>query len=256
MKRSATALLATLGVATVVAAAAPAQATPPSPPTSRPMVRVPGAAVRGNTVYSGNWAGYAATGQTFTAVSSTWVVPRTTCRDASYDVFWVGLDGYASGTVEQDGTLAGCSGAGANPVYRSWWEMYPTNNVTSDFAVTPGDRVTSTVTYSGGTFVLEVVDATNGHSFTKNERCASNLTCKRSSAEWITEAPASSTARLDLAPFSTITFGSSTATAASRKPISGWTHVKITMKQNAVDATASALSGGGSVFKAVWHNER
>lgn len=56
--------------------------------------------------YSTNWAGYVDVGHAYSAVSGMWTVPRVTCRDESYAGFWVGLDGWSNGTVEQDGTAA------------------------------------------------------------------------------------------------------------------------------------------------------
>lgn len=42
----------------------------------------------------------------------------------------MGLDGFNDATVEQDGTFAYCSGPqSTKPVYKAWYEMYPSNSV-------------------------------------------------------------------------------------------------------------------------------
>lgn len=66
------------------------------------------------SVSSSIWAGYAVTGAagSFTSVSASWTQPTASCAAGSqYTAFWVGLDGYASKTVEQIGTEADCTGA-------------------------------------------------------------------------------------------------------------------------------------------------
>src|SRR6266536_846942 len=77
-------------------------------------------------VSSSNWAGYVASGGngTFTSASASWTQPAGTCTGGSrYAAFWVGLDGYTSGTVEQIGTEADCDGR--TPRYYAWYEIYP-----------------------------------------------------------------------------------------------------------------------------------
>ena len=60
---------------------------------------------------SGNWAGYSATGATFTSVSASWVQPSVSCTSSTaYSSFWIGLDGDGSNSVEQTGSEADCSG--------------------------------------------------------------------------------------------------------------------------------------------------
>src|SRR5579871_6444221 len=66
------------------------------------------------TVTSGNWSGYAITGSAFTNATASWIVPAVSCSSGTqYAVFWVGIDGYSSNTVEQTGTEAVCSGGKA-----------------------------------------------------------------------------------------------------------------------------------------------
>ena len=95
-------------------------------------VRVNRPGVSGLTqVSSTNWAGYAddnTAGNTYTSLSGNWTEPTGTCTSAtSLAVFWVGIDGFTSGSVEQDGTLIECSGG--RVFYFTWWEMFPTNSI-------------------------------------------------------------------------------------------------------------------------------
>ena len=69
---------------------------------------------------SGNWAGYAVTGEKFTWVSASWIQPAATCSSkTTYSSFWVGLDGDGSNSVEQTGSEVDCSGGRAS--YYGWY---------------------------------------------------------------------------------------------------------------------------------------
>lgn len=214
-------------------------------------------AVKGTPVKvkSNNWSGYANTGATFTKVSSTWTEPSVKCPSAqSLAAFWVGIDGYSSDSVEQDGTLAYCAGSGAAPVYYSWWEMYPSNDIqTVGSSVKPGDKITASVVRSGTKYTLKVTDATHtGNSFTKTESCGN---CKNSSAEWIAEAPTSNGSIVPLPNFGTWTNNNSSVSTASKTgSINAFPAKEITMVDSSgkVKAQPSALSNGGKTFKSVW----
>lgn len=161
-----------------------------------PIVRVPGHSVRTasglNNLSSTNWAGYAddnSTGHTYTMVSGTWNQPTVTCPsdENRLVVWWVGLDGFNTGTVEQDGTGAFCSNGTA--LYFTWWEMYPTNSITiASNALAPADHIVSTVNFTSGQYVLTVKDSTHtAASFTTKQTCTAG--CSNASAEWIAETP-------------------------------------------------------------------
>src|SRR5450755_4908524 len=100
---------------------------------------------------STNWSGYAATGANgaFKSVSASWTEPTGKCtsrRSAQYSSFWVGLDGFNSGSVEQTGTDVDCSGR--TPVYYGWYEMYPAFPVNYTNTVRPGDHFSASVTFT------------------------------------------------------------------------------------------------------------
>ena len=100
--------------------------------------------------YSTNWSGYAVTASTsaVTKVQASWIVPTVKGTSTAYSSFWVGIDGFNSGTVEQIGTDSDISGGKA--VYYAWFEFYPSPMYQiSSLAVLPGDVMSASVTYSG-----------------------------------------------------------------------------------------------------------
>ncbi len=166
---------------------------------------------------SSNWSGYAvydAPG-TFNNVSASWVQPAVTCTAIdAYSSYWVGLDGYSSGTVEQLGTEADCINGQAR--YYAWYEMYPHYAYYAGVSVKPGDSLNATVTYQspsrnnffrGNYFTLKIANLTTNRSFSTTQRLSGT---QRSSAEVIVEAPWSGTT-LPLANYGTANFTASTA---------------------------------------------
>ena len=196
---------------------------------------------------STNWAGYAATGRRFTRVSATWKQPTASCTSAtSYSSFWVGLDGDTSGTVEQTGTDADCSGG--TPVYYAWYEMYPKFPKNLSLAIHPGDTIHASVTTDGsGNFTLTIANRTTGASFTTKQKLRS---ARLSSAEVIAEAPSSSGGVLPLTNFGTVGFSAATANGQA---IGSFNPDPITMvtSTGTVKASPSSLSGG-TAFTVTW----
>jgi hypothetical protein len=197
---------------------------------------------------SSNWAGYAVAGSRYTSVSASWTQPAVACTSQTrYSSFWVGLDGYNSGSVEQTGTEADCYGGAAD--YSSWYEMYPNYPVYYSNEVVPGDHFTASVTTNGsGSFTLKLSDTTRGWSHTTT---ATYTAAKLSSAEVIAEAPSSSSGVLPLANFGTVNFSNSTANGTLFGSLSG--RDAITMASGStIKATPSAISGGN--FSVTWHH--
>jgi len=215
-------------------------------------------------VESENWSGYAVTGTAFTKATGSWKEPKINCKKSpnGYAAFWVGIDGYSSTTVEQTGTLAVCTGT--TVAYYAWWEFYPTNDiqVISTITVSPGDIISTEVVYNGTQFQLKITDETTKKSFSKKGSVSG---AQRNSAEWIAEAPSSSSGILPLADFGTASFGddyteiSATNDATDSSvtgPISdfGADVEAITMvsSSSVVEAVPSALTTDGSSFQVVW----
>src|ERR1700729_2923660 len=159
------------------------------------------------TVTSTNWSGYAVTGSSFTSATGSWIVPTATCPSGDqYAAFWVGIDGYSSNSVEQTGTDSDCDGSN-RPSYYAWYEFYPNPSFTiRSLTIKPGDRISAKVVYNGSEFTATITDETTGKSFSTSSTVRG---AKRSSAEWIAEAP-SSRSVLPLADFGTVLFGEDT----------------------------------------------
>src|SRR5262245_40432847 len=145
---------------------------------------------RHGTAFSTNWAGYAASGTTFADVKGRWVVPEVICSKGQPQLssFWLGIDGFTSGTVEQIGTDADC--VRGKPLYFAWFEMFPAKLVVIPLDVAPGEAVAAEVSASGNTFKLDItVGMQPTFSVTQSSTAA-----ERSSAEWIAEGPSPSLA--------------------------------------------------------------
>lgn len=211
--------------------------------------------VKGLTdVQSTNWAGYADTGSSFSRVTASWTEPSATCSRSTEQLaaFWVGIDGYSSSSVEQDGTLIECYRG--NAYQYTWWEMYPTNDIqVVGQTLAAGDAITSTVTRSGTSYTLTVTDSTHSaNSFTETESCSS---CANTSAEWIAEAPSSSSSIYPLADFGSWTASGASVTAGGTSgTISSFTDDQITMidSANRVKAQPGSLNSSGSGFSVTW----
>jgi len=219
------------------------------------LVSPPVRGVNGLTnVQSSNWSGYADTGSSFSKVTATWTEPTPSCssRTTSLAAFWVGIDGYSSSSVEQDGTLIECY---RRTTYQyTWWEMYPTNAIqVVGSTLAAGDSITASVVRSGTSYTLAVTDSQHpADSFSKTETCSS---CANTSAEWIAEAPSSSSGVEPLAQFSTWTESGATVTQGTTSGvISSFTDDEITMvdSSGATKALPSALNSGGNGFTVTW----
>jgi hypothetical protein len=224
--------------------------------------------VVGKNLKSVNWSGYADTpptsgGSTYTAASGSWKEPSVKCPASGIALaaFWAGIDGFSSTTVEQDGTIIECVD-GESAAF-DWWEMYPTNAVQVVNAVSPGDAITSSVSFSGGTYTLSVTDTTDpASSFTTTQACGASPACVNSSAEWIAEAPCcknkAGTLVYNLANFGTwkLTKASETYNGTAGNISSGPVVNKITMvsQKNAskIKAKPGALTSAGTAFNDVW----
>jgi|SRR5215475_2043621 len=168
-----------------------------------------------------NWAGYAASRgtTTFRFVSAQFTVPTLDCTQVTapsgaFSGHWVGLDGLRSGTVEQTGVVAQCNGTTA--VYRAFWEMFPNLPGFPNITIAPGDAINMNVFYNRFTrkFTLTFSDTTTGQSFTRTRACPAGVTCRRNSAEAISEAP-SDAATGDILPLANFNRASFTNVAVT-----------------------------------------
>jgi Peptidase A4 family len=209
-----------------------------------------------------NWSGYAdvaSTDGTFTKVSGKWTTPAVTCTDEdTITSEWVGLDGYGSATVEQDGTIGWCFED--VPTYFTWYEMYPAGTIEVGTSLEPGDVITASVVATAtGHYTLKLTDATNtANSFTEHATCAIT-TCLDLSAEWIAERPSFSIGIAPLADFNKwkLTLGNETANGTAGT-IGSYSSVDSVQSVDATDSYAlanpSALSGNNNTFTDTWLN--
>ena len=214
--------------------------------------------VRGlNQVSSTNWSGYAdnnTAGHTYAAVASNWTEPSASCTSTgSLAAFWVGIDGYSSGSVEQDGTLIECYRSRA--YYYSWWEMYPSNAIqVVGSSVSPGDSISASVVKSGSRYTLRVTDSTHSaNSFTTTQTCSS---CADSSAEWIAEAPSGSSGVYPLSNSHSWSTSGASVTSGSSGVISSFPNDELTMidSSGAVKAQPGSLNDSGNGFTVTWEH--
>jgi hypothetical protein len=203
---------------------------------------------------STNWAGYADTGSNFSKVSANWTEPSGSCGSSlvSMAAFWVGIDGFNSSSVEQDGTMIECY-LGTKYEY-TWWEMYPTNSVqTVGSTVAAGDKISASVTRSGTSYALKVTDSTHpANTFSTTQTGSGDA---NSSAEWVAEAPSSTFGVEPLANFGTWNATGDAVTSGSKSgTISSFPDDKITMADSAglTQALPSALNSGGNAFSVTW----
>jgi hypothetical protein len=226
-----------------------------------------------------NWSGYAVTGSSgaVTDAKGSWNVPTATCAGTptGYSSFWVGIDGFSSGSVEQTGTDSDCvslTGKSGTPTYYAWFEFYPNPSYVIEFSrgVQPGDLMTAEVKYagqasgfgrrgSGAQFTVTIMDVTKGETYTTTSTAPS---ANESSAEWIAEAPCCGRrgSTLPLADFGLVQFSSGAATVGgSTEAIASFgTNVQeITMVDQSaptvVKAQPSSVSGGA--FSVAWENQ-
>jgi hypothetical protein len=156
-----------------------------------------------------NWAGYAVSRShvTFRAVRATFFVPYLDCAKSpgvALSSDWVGFDGFSAraDSVEQGGIAANCSAAG-KASYFGWYEMFPRAEVRVSLAVAAGDSITATVSYDGKDtdYKITLTDNTRGSRFSVLRKCphvrvaGKLVSCPRSSAEVISEAPATETGK-------------------------------------------------------------
>jgi hypothetical protein len=222
---------------------------------------------------SPNWSGYVSSAPSvndgsFNQVSAEWTEPRVTCpRKNAWTLFWVGFDGWPAtdGTVEQGGTSARCLNGVAQ--YSAFYEMWPTQAVTTTFPINALDTIEASVAYSSstGVFTITVTDVTTGASRTEYPTCPTS--CSRTSAEWIAESPShfGTDSWFPLADYGTVRFTSATATndQGASGPISftpTWSASGIERRAGGAKpkAEVSALWNAGttSTFSDTWQPSR
>lgn len=123
----------------------------------------------------------------------------------------------------------------------------------------------ASITYNGSEFTLTLRNESTGKIFTHSGEVSG---AKRSSAEWIAEAPTGSTGVLPLSDFSTTSFGSdytavSGTNDATDKTISGpisdfganAKEIRMVTSSGTTKAQPTALTTDGTSFRVTWKHE-
>ncbi|MGB6537494.1 MAG: G1 family glutamic endopeptidase [Xanthobacteraceae bacterium] len=190
-----------------------------------------------------SWSGYVVSGTTFTAVYGAWKQPIVTCPTADARAsFWIGIDGWGTGSVEQVGTWGVCSGVGKPVSYHAFWEIVGGGGK-QPFAVAPGDSIEASVTFTGDAYALVVKDLTTKAQFVTQQKCGSRP-CSRATAEWIVERPGGH----PMAQYQEMVFSGLSVTAAM-PPNGGITVTQVTMKNGNNVLSACSLPANSSASK-------
>jgi hypothetical protein len=155
------------------------------------------------TGVSSNWAGYVASGGTFTAVGGNWIVPQAVISNAnlSADATWVGIGGVSGKDLIQAGTQDIIQNG--TPTYTAWYELLPASLVQIPLAVHPNDGITVSIAQqSNNEWQISFSDTTTGQSYQTSVSYVSSL----SSAEWIEEMPSDQRGLVSLDNFGTVSF--------------------------------------------------
>jgi hypothetical protein len=184
----------------------------------------------------------------YESVQAAWVQPGVTCEsDHQVTMVWVGIDDNEQ-HLEQAGTVADCRSGSAK--YYFFTEMYPAVAMPLDLDLSPGDKVSASVTFSGDdTFSLRVDNLTKSTTQTVVE----HADVGRVRAQWIVEAPPP----FSLAPFGSVTFtGAQAMDDAGRTGgalTKGWITVRTDLAINGhVFASTTPASKAGDTVKVTY----
>jgi hypothetical protein len=140
--------------------------------------------------------------------------------------------------------------------YSAWYELLPSFAVTlNTIAVSPGDTMVASielVNSKSDLWSLKISDATTGEFFSKIVTYNST----QSSGEWIVERPTINNQITTLADFGNVTFTNCHIEVNNVSgPLTDFIFYKVEMadSQNAMLASASNLSAGGSSFTVSYH---
>lgn len=218
------------------------------------------------TVQSLNWAGYAVSSSvagSVTDVKGSFTIPTVSCNaNNAFASFWVGIDGFSSGTVEQTGVTANPCNSSLAPVgYSAWFEFFPAAPVYASASLAPGESVTAEVTFSPNTgiFTTNIIVKSGGTTVATLTHSQTVSGAQANSAEWIAEAPSAGGKILPLANFGTVSFTSASATIGGTTgsisaafPSSTANEIVMVTRHGTVKAQPSALSGAGTSFSVTW----
>jgi Peptidase A4 family len=139
-----------------------------TPSTTTTSTTSPGGGGAFDPVPTSQWAGYFEAPGTVTSVSATWVVPSLVCPESETTLSstWIGVGGFAGGTLLQAGMYDNCLGGTA--VQGAFAEEAPGSTVSFQLPISPGDTVSATVSSGPGGWQTTVADLTTDESATEN----------------------------------------------------------------------------------------
>jgi Peptidase A4 family len=177
---------------------------------------------------STNWSGYVLpkflTGKNYTAAQASWTVPEVFFDGIeSASASWIGIGGFCKSkkckrgdvdkTLIQLGTEQDAISDG-DINYYAWYEMLPKAETLTPLVVSPGDRITASLSCTGKcknkqSWTLSIMNETTGNSWSK----VVTYKASKLSVEVIQEAPSDQHGVLPLADFGTVSFTDTTADA-------------------------------------------
>jgi hypothetical protein len=178
---------------------------------------------------SENWAGYVVcpsgvsncatppSADQVLAVDAYWTVPYVASTSGSEEMAanWVGIGGFGTEDLIQDGTWEQITPGGSEAV-SAWWEMLPGYaefiSLSPNPTISPTDTVYAVVSFDGTSgsnqvWFFEIIDETTGSSWAGAETCASG--CYSSSfetADWIQESPEAGDTIVQIPAFGSFAF--------------------------------------------------
>ena len=209
--------------------------------------------VAGNTgpvAMSRNWAGYAATGGSYTAVSGPLTVPDFSASSPTgLDATWVGIGGIDSRDLIQAGTQQQTSGAGQTQ-YSAWVETLPQPSRTVPLVIHAGDSISVSLSeQSRGNWLVSLTNNSTGQTYQDTVQYNSS----NSSADWIEEAPSAGRGGvLPLDDFGTITITGASAVKNGQNislAVSAARAIQLDSATHQRLATTSAVGADGSEFQ-------
>jgi hypothetical protein len=228
-----------------------------------------------------NWSGYVAQGSStpFYAVTGTWQAQIIFAQEvgiANASSFWVGLDGYGTSDLAQDGTTeqayADSNGNTYNSLYL-WSELLPqqtTEQPISNFPINPVDEIYSMVAIGdayanpnlyGGYSWFFLEDITTGQSTFFSTQINSG-TFAGGTAEWIMERPydVDTGSYIDLSDYWLDTMGAPYAVTTDGTWVNffnggdGATSTQLTMIDYSNDLLSVVDADQGTGFVVLWQN--
>ena len=203
------------------------------------------------SIASTNWAGWIASGTTFTGVGGDWTVPSVVpSPSAEYSSEWVGIDGVLDSDLIQTGTMQDTPSSGAPTPYFAWYELLPGAPVEINAPVAPGDIMLASITEgSPGSWTISIEDQTQSWIYTNTF----SYSISAQTAEWIEEAPTVNGAQSTLADFGSTTFSSLGVSGQDTSAV-GETDVDMTNPAETIIAYPTSIVAGS--FSALYGTPR